>query len=109
VLDVTVDDRVFAVLVHAVSYGTGQTASRLINRSAAPQDELPLLVADRITAEARTVLTDAGWSWLDRRGQLHLRAPGVRVDLAVPTAERVTATPLVQPSPGDPASPSPTG
>ncbi len=90
VLELTLDDRAFAVLVHAVSYCTGQVASRLVNRSAPRRDESPLLVADRITNEARTILTNARWSWFDRRGHLHLRAPGVRVDLAVPTAERVT-------------------
>ncbi len=92
VLDVTVDDRVFPVLVEVVSYCTGQTATRVVRRLAAPKDAVPLLVADRITAEARTILTDAGWSWLDRRGQLHLRASGVRVDLAVPSAARATAS-----------------
>jgi hypothetical protein len=92
VLDVTIDDRAFLVLVQFMSYGTGQTATRLVRRLAPPEDMVPLLVADRITAEARTILTDAGWSWLDRRGQLHLRAPGVRVDLAVPAAERATAS-----------------
>ncbi len=92
VLDVSIDDRAFVVLVQVVSYGTGQTATRLVRRSAPSGDTVPLLVADRITAEARTILSDAGWSWLDRRGQLHLRAPGVRVDLAVPTAERATTS-----------------
>ncbi|HLM19875.1 MAG TPA: hypothetical protein VK549_18775, partial [Acidimicrobiia bacterium] len=29
------------------------------------------------------LLDEAGWSWLDRRGRLHLRAPGVRVDADV--------------------------
>ena len=91
VLDVTVDDRVFAVLVHVVSYCTGETATRLVRRLAPPGDTVRMLVADRITAEARTILSEADWSWLDRRGWLHLRAPGVRVDLAVPTAERATA------------------
>jgi hypothetical protein len=92
VLDVTVDDRAFAVWVQVVSYCTGQTALRLVHGLAPPRDTLPWLVADRITAEARNILTDAGWSWLDRRGQLHLRASGVRVDQAVPPAERGTAS-----------------
>jgi hypothetical protein len=92
VLDVTIDDRVFVVLVEVVSYCTGQTATRLVRRPPPSGDALLLLVADRITAEARTILTNAGWSWLDRRGQLHLRAPGVRVDLAVAPAARATAS-----------------
>jgi hypothetical protein len=91
VLEVSVDDRKFNVSVEAVSYGTAQNAARLLSRGDPAAGTLPLLVADRITAEARTMLTDAGWSWLDRRGQLHLRAPGVRVDQLVPPAERATA------------------
>ncbi len=92
VLDVTVDDRVFPVAVQVVSYCTGQVAFRLVRRPPPPEEVLSLLVADRITAEARTILTDAGWSWLDRRGQLHLRGPGVRVDQPVPTAGRGAAS-----------------
>ncbi|MGH9918663.1 MAG: hypothetical protein ACRD6W_07335, partial [Nitrososphaerales archaeon] len=29
------------------------------------------------------LLSDAGWSWFDRRGRLHVRAPGVRIDIEV--------------------------
>jgi hypothetical protein len=43
-----------------------------------------ILVSPRITAEARRLLEDAGWSWLDERGRLHLRGPGVIVDRDVP-------------------------
>ncbi len=91
VLAVAVDDRVFAVSVHVVDYGTGRTATRPVRLSPAPGDTLPMLVADRITAEARhhpqrrrLVLARSPW--------LHVRAPGVRVDLAVPSAERATAS-----------------
>jgi hypothetical protein len=45
-------------------------------------------VADQITAEARRFLTDAGWSWLDRRGRLHLRGAGIRVDVDIPSVGR---------------------
>ncbi len=45
------------------------------------------MVADRITAEARDILTRTRWSWLDRHGRLHLHAPGVRVDIDVPGTE----------------------
>jgi hypothetical protein len=94
VLEAFVDDRAFNVSVEAVSYATAQSTARLLNRGnpAAGAGTLRLLVADRITAEARTILTDAGWSWLDRRGRLHLRAPGVRVDQPIPPAERATAS-----------------
>src|ERR1019366_5882311 len=92
VLEVSVDDRSLNMSVQAVSYCTAQNAARLLSRGDPAAGTLRLLVADRITAEARNILTDAGWSWLDRRGRLHLRAPGVRVDQPVPSAERATAS-----------------
>lgn len=53
-----------------------------------------LVVADRITADARALLNEAGWSWLDLRGHLHLRGGGLFIDttadaVASPTAPRV--------------------
>lgn len=44
---------------------------------------IPLLVADKITAPARTALNQSGWSWLDRRGHLRLRGEGVLIDAEV--------------------------
>ncbi|MCU1461670.1 MAG: hypothetical protein JWO37_1745 [Acidimicrobiales bacterium] len=78
-----VDGRPLSITVVAVSYCTGQRARELVERQQARAGGVNLLVADRVTAEAKAVLSDAGWSWLDRRGQLHLRGPGVRVDLEV--------------------------
>jgi hypothetical protein len=49
-------------------------------------DGLPIvkvLVADRITADARHHLRDADWGWLDLRGHLHVVAPGMFVDANV--------------------------
>lgn len=39
----------------------------------APPAQLHFLVADRISRDARALLDDAGWGWLDRRGELALR------------------------------------
>jgi hypothetical protein len=91
-LELSVDDRVFEMAVEAVSYCTGEAAHRLIARVGPVAGTPWLLVADKITAEARRILTDAGWSWLDRRGQLHLSGPGVRIDQRVPPGERATAS-----------------
>jgi hypothetical protein len=44
-----------------------------------------VLVADRITAEARQLLNEGGRSWLDLRGHLHLVGPGLFVDADVPS------------------------
>ena len=86
VLDILLDDRRLSLSVQAVSYCTGERARELIGRSGSRSARTaPLIVADRITAEARTLLTEAGWSWLDRRGRFHLRGPGIRVDLDIPS------------------------
>ncbi len=49
-----------------------------------------LVVADRISEPGRSVLRDAGWGWLDRRGHVRLWVSGARVDTTVPgvTTER---------------------
>ena len=43
-----------------------------------------VLVADRISTPARHVLSSSGIAWLDRRGHLRLRGPGLLVDSDVP-------------------------
>lgn len=93
-LNAMVDDRPFRIAVEAVAYATGGRVAELIDRvpSGRARDVFPLLVADRITADARERLSDAGWSWLDRRGRLHLRGPAVRVDLEVPPETRSSET-----------------
>jgi len=51
----------------------------------APQDAaIGVLVADRVTGEAREVLRAAGWGWLDLRGHLHIAGPGLFIDTDVP-------------------------
>lgn len=51
-----------------------------------PQDGvIGVLVADRVTSEAREVLRAAGWGWLDLRGHLHIAGPGLFIDTDVPS------------------------
>jgi hypothetical protein len=50
-----------------------------------------IIVADRISAEARRVLAEGRVAWLDRRGHLQLRGANVHIDADVP--------PLLQPEP----------
>jgi hypothetical protein len=45
-----------------------------------------VLVADRITEEAKNRLRAKAWGWLDLRGELHLEAPGVFIDARVSPA-----------------------
>jgi DNA-binding transcriptional ArsR family regulator len=87
-LEVRVDDRALRADVHAVSYCTGQRARELVRRRRATKaGPLRVVVADRITADARDVLTAAGWSWFDRRGRVRLRGPGILVDADVPRVD----------------------
>lgn len=81
-ITVRVDDRVLTVFIEAKAYGTEAQAADAIDRTRSVDAECVLMfVADKITAAARDRLTDAGWSWFDRRGRLHLTAPGVRLDV----------------------------
>lgn len=72
------------LVVELASQVTGAKAQQLT----AGHTSAGVVVADRITADARSLLTASGWSWLDLRGQLHLRGPGLLVDTAVPTQTR---------------------
>lgn len=45
-----------------------------------------VVVANRITADAREELRAAGWGWLDTRGHLRLAASGLLIDTNVPAA-----------------------
>jgi len=49
-----------------------------------------------VTEQARELLKEAGWSWLDLRGHLHLAGPGLFVDADVPrlSAPSAQRTPL---------------
>lgn len=46
-----------------------------------------VIVADRITEEAKKRLRATSWGWLDLRGDLHVEAPGVFIDARVRPAE----------------------
>jgi hypothetical protein len=85
-----VDDRPLMFAIAVKAYGTGPAARQVIDRpEGLPEHVVPVLVADRMTADARALLTEAGWSWLDRgKGRLHLRGPGVRVDADVAATAR---------------------
>jgi hypothetical protein len=72
------------VVVVPTSQMTGAKARQTI----ADHAGAGVVVADRITADARSLLTASGWSWLDLRGHLHLRGPGLLVDTAVPAQTR---------------------
>jgi hypothetical protein len=86
---VTIDDRVFAIEVKSAAYVTPERARRLLEQG--PADSIVLVVADRISESATELLRDAGWGWLDAKGRLSLRAPGVVVLTEVPPPPRSPA------------------
>ena len=49
-----------------------------------------VVVADRISADARRQLTDAGIAWLDRRGHFWMRVPGNYVNADIPSTAPVS-------------------
>ncbi len=70
---------------------TRRSVSRTEAEGLARQLAGGLLVADRISAEARRVLAEGRVAWLDRRGHLQLRDTALHIDADVP--------PLVGPEP----------
>jgi len=59
--------------------------------------DIRVVVADRVTEQARQLPRAAGWSWLDLRGHLHLTGEGLFVDTDVPRLRETPdrSTPLV--------------
>lgn len=86
-LKVRLDDARFDLNVIPAAYATGARTDELIEESQ-PEGHVPVLVADRITADAKDRLTEAGWGWFDRRGHLRVRSPGLLVDTNVPATIR---------------------
>ena len=53
-----------------------------------------MIVSDRVSEAGRAVLRDAGWGWLDRRGDLRLWSPGIRIEATVPGQRTARTKPL---------------
>jgi hypothetical protein len=89
---VRLDDARFDLDVIPAAYATGARADELIEEPH-PAGQMPVLVADRITADAKDRLSEAGWGWFDRRGHLRLRSPGLLVDTTVSVTTRERKAP----------------
>lgn len=94
-----VDDHAVAIEVKATAYATPERV-RAMTRTSRRRKTTPLLVADHITDAARADLTATGWSWLDRRGHLYLRAPGVMIDRRISPVPRPGASRPARPIAG---------
>lgn len=95
-LDAQIDGRRVSFDVVPVAYATATRVQSLVGTQLG--GDAPLLVSDRITSDARHLLEESGWSYLDRRGRLRLRAPGIIVDTEVPP----TSTVAPEPDPREP-------
>jgi hypothetical protein len=82
---------VLEVAGHQVPVETRRSVSRTEAEGLARQMAGGLLVADRISTEARRVLAEGRVAWLDRRGHLQLRGIALHIDADVP--------PLIGPEP----------
>lgn len=63
--------------------GSGQNDAEILWRAQGHSDEPMVVVANRISASAREELSRSGVAWLDRRGHLWFKAPGVYVNAEV--------------------------
>ncbi len=85
-LEVTLPNgRTFTLAVFAASIIDATKAAGIVTNSEA----VTIVVADLIGAAARSVLGDAGISWLDRRGHLRISAPDVWIDRDIEPLPRV--------------------
>ena len=81
---------------------TSPPAVRALVEARREGDEVPVVVADRVSAQLAGLLNDIDAGWLDRRGHLRLVRPGVVIDTDVPSMilPSVRDTPL----PDDPCA-----
>jgi hypothetical protein len=85
---VNVGGQVLEVKVKRLAVATPPFVRDLVHRgSSGMGSAIHVLVADRITAASRSLLREHGWSWLDRRGHIHLAGPGLFVDTDVDVGE----------------------
>ena len=81
--------------VKRVSLASVDTLDRQLVRRHVHSHHSPVvvLVADRVTEQARQRLREAGWSWLDLRGHLHLSGAGLFVDAEIPSLKKASGSP----------------
>lgn len=77
----------FSTWVKRVSLASTEHLARRVREwhaDAGDRHDLRVVVADRVTEQARHLLRRDGWGWLDLRGHLHLAGAGIFVDAALP-------------------------
>ena len=66
-----IDGENLPLFIYPVAVASQASVAAILSHS--PEVGLKVLVGDRISADARATLDEAGWSWLDRRGEISLR------------------------------------
>ena len=72
------------VRLKRVSLAAGDGLEQRLDTWAGRGPGIRVLVADRVTEQAREILRAAGWGWLDLRGHLRLAGAGLLIDTSVP-------------------------
>ncbi|MEV4538881.1 helix-turn-helix domain-containing protein [Asanoa sp. NPDC049518] len=73
-----------SVRIKRLSLAAGDGLAQRLDKWQGQDAGIRVIVADRVTEQARQVLRAAGWGWLDLRGHLHLAGAGFFVDADVP-------------------------
>ena len=68
------------LVVVALAAPTPTTAAGVIGSTRVKRGQIPVLVGDRLSEGVRSLLRDANWGWLDRRGHIRLWGGGLFVD-----------------------------
>lgn len=72
-VDLDADVRQLSVVTPAIARGIGHPSRGVLG----------IVVADRISEEARAVLADLGWGWVDRRGHVRVWTKGLRISSSI--------------------------
>ena len=89
-ISIAIEGRSRPLEVRTVAIASAPSVAAIID--SAPARGLRVLVADRISADARAILDDANWSWLDRRGEISLRI-GTRFFVRRPVTPNIRTAP----------------
>lgn len=82
-IDLVLDPGGVEVQVKHRALVTGEVAHRLLRETPLPRDRVLLVVADRVTADARAVLTGHHAGYFDLRGHLAMRSATIVIDVDV--------------------------
>lgn len=92
-IDLVLDPGGVEVQVKQRALVTGEVARRLLDETRLPPHRVLLVVADRVTANARTVLTRNHAGYFDLRGHLAIRSATIVIDIDVePVSGRAERT-----------------